>query len=349
MSSQHMVPFEAPQLPAHIAALSGVSEDDLISGTGGGFPVISIKGKVFTIVRGEEKVLVKRPGEDEPAGSIEVVILRANPALSKTYYPDGYVEGTADKPTCYSDDGIAPAKDAAEPQSQKCAICAHNQWGSKISENGSKVKACSDVRRLAVAPVGQLNDPMLLRVPAASLAPLGQYGDQLKKRGVKYPSVSTKVSFDFSVAYPALTFKPVAFLSEEMAAQVVDVMKSDIVTRIVGMSGINAAVQVVAQPAEQTRQTASVATPVSPALAAPKPQPAVAVPKPKAEAKPAVKKGNGPTSPFESSSVVEKTLAAPKLGPQTQPVSRLVEVKTDDLEADLSKVLADAGFDDVTA
>ena len=339
--SQAMVPFEAKGLPAHIANLPGISEDDLISGTGGGFPVISIKGKVFTIVRGDERTMVTRPDADgEPAGSIEVVILRANPNLSKTYYPKGYEEGTNDKPTCYSNDGIAPAQDAAEPQSVKCATCAHNQWGSKISENGSKVKACSDVRRLAVAPLNQLNDPMLLRVPAASLKPLGEYGNALKKRGVKYPAVVTKISFDFSVAHPALVFKPVAFITEEMAAVVQEQMRADMVTSIIGLGATPAPAPV------------AIAAPQKAPAEGDKPQPsgvvpaAVAAPKSKSEAKrvEAQTKGNGKTAAFGNSDPVPAQSKPAVV--QTQQASKIVEVDASGLEADLDRVLSAAGFDD---
>lgn len=336
--TQQMVPFEAKGLPAHLSALPGISEDDLISGTGGGFPVISIKGKVFHVVRGDERTLVERePGE--PASSIEVVILRANPNLSKTYYPKGYEEGTNDKPTCYSNDGIAPGQDAAEPQSGKCATCAHNQWGSKISENGSKVKACSDVRRLAVAPLNQLNDPMLLRVPAASLKPLGEFGNALKKRGVKYPAVVTKISFDYQVAHPALTFKPVAFITEEMSEVIQEVMRSDIVTQIIGL---NAAAQVSAKATSGTGTDGAASFPAPKVEAAPAVKTQVAAPEPaapkaKASAKPATKSAFGSSDPVP---------AAKPAGVQTQPKSQLVEVKTDGLEADLDRVLSAAGFDD---
>src|SRR5690606_11680321 len=108
-----------------------------------------------------------------------VVIVKANPNLSKTFYKNGYEEGSAEKPTCYSHDGLKPAADAAEPQASACLACPHNVWGSRVTENGSKGKACQDYRRLCVVPSGQLDRPMLLRVPAGSLKDLVAYGDML--------------------------------------------------------------------------------------------------------------------------------------------------------------------------
>jgi hypothetical protein len=323
----NLVPFEA-QLPAHITALGDqmISADDLIA-SGGGFPVVSIKGKVFHIARGDSKEMVMRE-DGTPAASIEVVILRANPKLSKTYYSQGYEEGSIDKPTCYSNDGVEPGADAQEKQSTKCQTCVHNQWGSKITEQGSKAKACADVKRLAIAPIGQLNDPMLLRVPAASLKSLTEYGDKLKKRGVKYPAVSTKISFDFSVAYPALTFTPVSFITEAMARQVQEVMNSDVVNQIIGGVRIDTPPQLAAP------QVPEAATPGT----ATKPSPG-----PVASASPAV------AAPVSKSQV--KRVAAQKAEPAAAPKpaeqkSKVVEVNAGDLEADLAKVLSEAGFDD---
>lgn len=336
-----LVPFEA-QLPAHISQLGDtlVSGDDLTSGAGGGFPVISIKGKAFHIVRGDTRELVTR-ADGDPASSIEVVILRGNPALSKTYYAQGFVEGSEDKPTCYSNNGVAPEADAAEPQSTKCAVCPHNQWGSKITDQGSKAKRCADVRRLSVAPIGALNDPMLLRVPAASLKPLADYGDMLKKRGVKYPAVTTKIGFDPAAAYPSLTFAPVSFITPEMARTVQEMIGSDVVSK---MLGLNAATQKAPAEGDKPQPSgvvpAAIAAPKPATNTAPAPKVALAATKPevvvksKSEAKRVTAQGG--SAVFSSAAP-----AAP-----TEQKSKLVEVQTGGLEADLSKALADAGFDD---
>ena len=333
----NLVPFEA-QLPAHITALGDqmISADDLIA-SGGGFPVVSIKGKVFHIARGDTKEMVTRE-DGSPASAIEVVILRANPGLSKTYYAQGYEEGAADKPTCYSNDGITPGADAQEKQSVKCATCPHNQWGSRITEQSTKAKACADVKRMAVAPIGQLNDPMLLRVPAASLKALTEYGDKLKKRGVKYPSVSTKISFDYSVAYPALTFTPLSFITEAMAKQVQEIMGSDIVNQIIGGARVDAPAPVAAAQVPEAVTPGNAAASTSPATVASS-SPAVAAP---TKPKPAAKKANG----ANGSSAFASGNPAPTPAKPAEQKSKLVEVNAGDLEADLAKVLSDAGFDD---
>lgn len=238
-----MIAIKASQLPAHLRAKAKAQNVFAAAVSAGGFPVVSIKGKVFHVQRGDERTLVKKPGDDEEAaGSLEVVILATNPNKSKVYYDGGYVEGSTDKPVCYSNDGIAPAADAEDPQSTKCATCPHNQWGSRISDNGNKVKACSDSMRLAIAPAGQINDPMLIRVPAASLKTLGSYGAQLAKRGVDPMHVVTKIGFDYSVAHPALTFKAVRFVEEDELSEIEQVLidEEETIGNITGVTGSTA-------------------------------------------------------------------------------------------------------------
>lgn len=222
-------------LPAHLAQLHGADTGDWESGTTGGFPVISTKGKVFTIRRGDETEVVMRPDEeDEPAGSLQVVILKTHHGAAKTYFEGTYEEGSDDKPTCYSPDGIAPAADAEDRQANKCAICPRNQWGSRITDSGKKAKQCSDVKRLAVAPGGQVNDPMLLRVPPTSLKAWDQYVAMLSKRGLTPAHVITKVSFDPTVAHQLLIFKVVDFITEDMVPLLEEALADPNLDAIIG-------------------------------------------------------------------------------------------------------------------
>jgi len=226
--------FDKANLPAHLAQMFPASNDLSANVSSGGFPHLSIKGKVWTVVRGRDDKQVILNEEGDPRSSIEVVIVKANPQISKVFYMGGYTEGSDAKPACYSNDGIAPAADAQEPQSKKCAICPHNQWGSKISDSGAKIKACTDSRRLAVAPAGDLKDPMLLRVPAASLKSLSEYGDMFARKGVPYQAAVTKMRFDPEAASPKLLFRFERFLDADDAATVREMMQAPVVSNIVG-------------------------------------------------------------------------------------------------------------------
>lgn len=278
----NIVPFESGKVPAIVTQMFGDSAKDLVGNSASGFPVISIKGKVFHINRGQERTLITKPGEDDPAASIEVVVLRANPNRSKVFYPSGYTEGAADKPTCYSNNGIEPEADAAAPQSKKCATCAHNQWGSRITENGAKGKACSDSRRIAIATLDAPNDPMLVRVPAASMKSLEEYGKVLAARGLPSQAVVTKIGFDYSVAHPALTFKPVGLIGDpKHLAEIKAASETEIVAQIVGM-------QPVAPSEAPAIEHEPAPAPETPKVSAPKAAPTKATLTPEAAAERAV-------------------------------------------------------------
>jgi hypothetical protein len=232
-----IIPFEQSNLA--VSKYANVIPLEKLGGVSGGFPIISIKGKVFTRVAGDEREIIMKKDEDGeggPASSINVVILKQNPALSKVFYAGKYSEGSDEKPTCYSNNGLTPEDDSEEKQASKCSICPHNQWGSRITDSGGKGKACADSRRIAVAALGLVNDPMLMRVPAASLKQIDQYGDSLVKRQVPYQLVVTKIGFDYSVAHPALTFKPVGMVDEATADQIAEMLNEPIIDRILGLT-----------------------------------------------------------------------------------------------------------------
>ena len=232
----NIVAFESGKLPAYLSAVN-VSElnQDLTSHASSGFPIMSIKGKVFTLSRGDEKTVLPNPKDPEsPATAIDVVIVKVNRDTSKVFYLNGYKEGEQAKPDCFSNNGDRPDAGSKQPQAKSCQACAHNQWGSKIGENGGKGKACQDSVRIAIAPPDQVNDPMLLRVPPASIKALGELGTACAKRGVPYNAAVTKISFDLASATPKLLFKPVGLLDDETFASVQKVADSDIVKNITG-------------------------------------------------------------------------------------------------------------------
>lgn len=287
-----LIPFESAQLPAYLKNVDVTAMNaDLTSHAGGGFPVISIKGKVFAVVRdGERKVLPNPKDPDSPATSIDVVLVKANKDKSKVFYIDKYDPNASDKakkPDCYSANGTTPAADADHKQASSCAVCPHNQWGSAVNDKGiaTKGKACQDSVRIAVVPNGQLNDPMLIRVPPASIKALGEYGQMLAKRGVAYNMVVTKIAFDQEAESPKLTFKPMGFLSAEEYAEVQETMESQTTEDIVGVAGLigHDAPADGATPAEPSKPAAPAAE-EAPAEPAPAPKPRAA--KPKAEPKP---------------------------------------------------------------
>lgn len=225
------LPAEMMQHFAHLGA------DDLDQGVSAGFPHISIRGAKWRVVAEGVEHPVYLPNTKDLAPFIKVIILRANPNVSKTFYEGQYVEGSDDKPSCYSNDGIRPGADSPSPQSDACATCPQNVWGSKISPSGAKIKACADVRRVAVVPADDMDfTPLMLRVPAASLSDLAAYGRALKQRGIPYAAVVTKLSFDAEAAYPKIQFQYDRVLSAEEMALVSERMNDASIGDILGLN-----------------------------------------------------------------------------------------------------------------
>lgn len=323
----NIINFDSGKVPSAIAAIFGNTADELVGNSAsGGFPVISIKGKVFHIQRADERTLITKPGEDDPAASIEVVIVRANSNRSKVYYAGNYVEGSDAKPTCYSNSGIEPEADAQEPQAKKCATCVHNQWGSRITTDGRKGKACADSRRIAVATTDAPADPMLLRVPAASMKALEEFGKQLSARGVPFQAVVTKIGFDYSVAYPSLTFRPVGLIGDaDLLAEIKRVGESEIAAQIIGVKPTSAKTQ-----SEVEEEAAPV----------PAPAPAIeATPKPAAKAPKADPVAAAVSAAEETKKVPVKVEAAPK-------AAKSAPKPAASIEETLEGMLDELGFDD---
>lgn len=290
-------------LPSYLAKRklnpSNINQDVLTSGTG--YPVMSIKGKVFTLVKdGERKVLTRADDPDEVLQSINLTVVRAN-TKSRVFYAKAYVEGAegeAAKPDCYSNDGVAPAADARSPQAKKCQVCPNAVWGSKAGTEG-KGTACTVNTRLAVVDpdhvVGSEQvEPYLLRVPAGSR---GNFADAVKAataRGIDYNMLALKVGFDKEAPSPKLTFKIVGLIDDAVYEKVNSLYTDETVMEIVGLA---APTEVVPQntPAVEAEVDLDAALAAKAAKPVSKPAPVVeavegdeeVVNAPKVEAKPA--------------------------------------------------------------
>lgn len=274
-------------LPAEITnqfAALGIGADDLDAGVSSGFPVMSIRGAKWRISEGGEEHPIYIPGTTDLAPSIKVVLLKANQAVSKTFYASKFEEGSDAAPDCYSNDGVTPAADAPNRQAPSCAACPHNVWGSKMTEAGKKTKACADVRRTAILPAEDLDySAILLRIPAASLADLADYGRQLKRRGIPYTAVVTKLSFDPDASYPKINFQFERVLEREELLKVAEKLKEPVIEDILGLRQAAAPAAAAPAPAQTVAPpAATVVTPppaTEPIAVAPAPAPAESKPK----------------------------------------------------------------------
>jgi hypothetical protein len=304
--SNQVVPFAGGKVPAALRDVM-TEADDLSAGVTGGFAVMSFKGSRWKIkYQGEEHPILNSDGD--PVASLEAVILKANPHITKNYYATGYTEGAAEAPDCFSLDGLRPDPSVEEPQADTCARCPKNVFGSRITPAGKKAKACQDNRRLAIVPAADLTNetfggPMLLRIPAASLAELAMMGKNLKARGFPYNAVTVRIGFDIDASYPKLTFRPIRPLTDEEAVQVRELLHDDKLERILAE-----AVELRDAPAEPEEKkddlfeqpvAAAKPTAAAPKAAAPKAAAKPAAAKPaaaKPAAKPAAVAGDGDLS-----------------------------------------------------
>lgn len=224
------------KLPAHLqGAVNAI--DEFTGGVQSGFPIISIRGRVWRVkVGGEEQTYTDE--NDDAVASVEMVLLRSSSKPSKIFYEKKYEEGDDGKPRCFSADGVRPSAEVDSPINKVCAACPNNQWGSRITESGKKSRACSDVRRMAVVTLSDLMQaiedpnhtatPMLLRVPPASLNPLKDYAAKiLAPKGIQPYMLATRVGFDNTAEYPKLTFKPARFLKEDEYNLVLELRDGD--------------------------------------------------------------------------------------------------------------------------
>lgn len=201
-------------LPAHLRNLQIDDTTKALMGGGGGNKRISIRGGVFRMmVEGKEIA----QNEDR---SMNVVIVRANPNVSRTFYAGTYQEGQSSAPDCWSDDGIAPSAKVAEPQAPRCINCPQNIAGSGQGTS----RACRFSQRLAVVLENDLEGSVYqLTLPAQSIfgaaengkMPLQAYARFMGSHGLPVTAVVTEMRFDTASATPRLTFRGVRPLEPE--------------------------------------------------------------------------------------------------------------------------------------
>ena len=274
-----------PSLPAHLQKLAqntALTSAAFSAGiSSGGVPHISIKSSRFRLVSaGGEEILVN-------SLNLDVILVEANQHISKVFYAGAYDPNGEDKaPDCFSDNGLAPSASCTSPQAKTCATCPNNAWGSKISETSGKgVKACADVKKVAVILADNPDGPVyLLRIPPASLKNFGEYIGALDKHSIPASLVITRLAFDPQASHPKLLFAPawleggvMPYINEAQAAAIEDVLGTDEVDKPIGKHDkpIAADKVVAALPAPAAVQ-APVASPAMPPLP-PMPQAAAPV------------------------------------------------------------------------
>ena len=126
---------------------------------------------------------------------------------------------------CSSIDGKTPSENISAPQSKQCAVCPQNSWGSLITPNGKRARACAEYATLRLLT---LDEPSyaLLRVPSTSLKLFREYRKSLSSRGYTLKSVVTRVSVRPTENYDLLNFKVVRFLKDVELNSIISLSKT---------------------------------------------------------------------------------------------------------------------------
>ena len=204
-------------LPAYLKNASDDTTDALAGGDSLGSRRLSIKGGVFReMINGKEY----RVSEER---SMNIIIIKAAPKVSRTFYSGSYVEGEAVAPTCWSSDSQRPDEKvkAENKQSATCLNCPQNIKGSGQGEG----RACRYQQRLAVVLDGEVDKEEVyqLVLPGKSIfgdgekgkLPLQAYARHLKNHGTPITGVVTEMRFDTASPTPKLVFKPIRPVTED--------------------------------------------------------------------------------------------------------------------------------------
>lgn len=212
---------EQANLPDYLKAYmaQGTSSDaDSMSAVKTSVPRVSLKGKRFKFVNGEE--------ESKGSDTIHVAILAVEPPgqlMNKVFYKGGYNPQDTAPPDCASSNGISPDAWVSDPCAELCAKCPNNMFGSATSTSGKKAKACKDSKVLWVAKPDDIDGTVFgLKVPVTSLKNMAEYGKVIKSIGAPLAAVITELSMDQDNEFPLLQFKNVGFLNQETGSKAME-------------------------------------------------------------------------------------------------------------------------------
>lgn len=160
---------------------------------------ISTNGKLF-----------KLPNGQTSPGPFQCVILDWR--NFNRYYPPGneYNPQNPKPPACFAInqmlEDLAPHEKAGSPQSDDCASCKHNQWGS--DPRGGRGKACENRVKIALVPADadENSEVYVLSVSPTAVKHWANYVNGLRAVDRHPIEVVTTLSFDPNAAYPTVRF-----------------------------------------------------------------------------------------------------------------------------------------------
>lgn len=221
MSNENVLPVPA-EIPEYLKALQDAGGDAAnMAASSVSIPRISLRGRQFRFMEGGNEILKK-------SDFIDVIVLGVEPQgplMIKTYYEKGYVPNSSEPPTCASDDGIRPSAWVTKKQSDNCAGCNWNQFGSATSPSGKPSKKCRDSKRMWLARADE-QKPLEqrtvygLNVTVMSLKAFADYGRTLLAHNITNQAMAITRLTMVDAEYPQLAFNCVGFITQEQVEPV---------------------------------------------------------------------------------------------------------------------------------
>lgn len=322
-------------IPAHIANAMQQLGQNVVDRTS--VPSLSYKGKQWQVSLGGETTLLTRfdqeSGEQVGISLVKFVVLDYAKRRGRAYYPGQYDPQKTTAPLCWSDDGETPHESVEEPQATKCGSCQWAVKGSKVTENGQQVQACSQHRMLAIKPLGTLPDGTEIPVLRFKIAVTSdydadnkeaekagyfawaQYTRMLQGKGVKHTALLvTKAKMDPAATHPKVIFSADRWLTQEEVDALAPLVHAEETQRLLNGSWTPAGVDGVPakpQPEAPAKDPYADEEDAPAAPTAPAPKPAAKAP----AAPPAAPKAAPKAAPAPKATAAPKATPAPAAVP----------------------------------
>lgn len=156
------------------------------------------------------------PNGEETDGPLEGVIVDF--VSANVFYKNGFDKDNMGPPDCFAINPepalLVPSVNSPDRQSDSCAACPNNQWGSGARGKG---KACKNTRVVGFMPLDATEDsaPSIITVSPTGIKGFDDYLRGLARKGVVSLQVATVIGFDKAVDFPSLKFAASRPLTED--------------------------------------------------------------------------------------------------------------------------------------
>lgn len=119
----------------------------------------------------------------------------------RAYYATSFDENPGMPPTCSSNDAVVghgfpfhkgDGEPEGDPTTLPCANCPNSQWGTAEKGNG---QACQQNRLLFMLTPGDML-PLIVKLPATSIKPCGNFFMGLTRKGKPFYAVQTRIALE---------------------------------------------------------------------------------------------------------------------------------------------------------